>query len=139
MPKELANLNTRVSTKHLPWSGGSALPSTAKDIICLVCCKSTLLTHVQPSVHQEPQVSLCQTAFQAAGPSGYCCLGLLLLSYRTLRFPLSNFVMSLTGHFSSMSRFPWMVAHQYGLPAIPPNFISSINLLQVHFAQNSGR
>jgi len=52
---------------HLPLPAGNTLPNAAQDIIHLLCSKGTLLAHVQPGVHQDPQVFFCQATFKLSG------------------------------------------------------------------------
>lgn len=38
---------------------------TAWDVIGFLCCKGVFLTHVQLSIHQDPQLLFCRAAFQS--------------------------------------------------------------------------
>ncbi|KAK4828308.1 hypothetical protein QYF61_025320 [Mycteria americana] len=52
---------------HLPQPAGNTPPDAAQDTISLLCCKGTLLAHVQLGVHQDPQVLFCEAAFKLSG------------------------------------------------------------------------
>lgn len=78
-----------------------------------------------------PPAHLCQAALQLGGPCIYWCGGLFFIRCRTLHFSLPNFANSVSAHFSSLSRSPWIAARPSGLSAIPPKFVSSAKLLRV--------
>lgn len=66
----------------------TTLPNATKNTISCFCRKRTLLAHVQPGIHQSPQVLFCQAAFSAVctGARWCSCKGTwLCISYWTLR------------------------------------------------------
>ena len=111
---------------HLPRSAGDTPPNAVQD--SRLCCKSTLLVHVQLSVH--PQVLFYQAAFQLGDPQHILCMGLVFPRCRTFHFSRLNFSRVLSAHFSSLLRSCWTAAGPSGLTASPPIFVSSANLLQ---------
>jgi len=58
-----------LSGDHLPQSGDT-LPDAAQGALGLLCCKDSLLSHVQLCVHQKPKF-FCTAAFQLVCPSLY--------------------------------------------------------------------
>lgn len=52
----------------LPWPAGNALPHVDQEAVSLLCCRSTLLAHVQLGIHQDPQVPFCQASSQTVSP-----------------------------------------------------------------------
>ena len=114
--------------KALP--AGSALPNAAQDTFSLLCSKGTLLAHAH----------LCPLGFPGPfpqrAPSMSCCLGLLLLRCRDLHFML-NLMMFLSACFSGLLRSLRMATKASGVSATPPGFVSSVNLLRVHFAPST--
>ena len=56
---------------------GNTLLNVAQNTSSFPCGKGTLLAHVQPGVHQEPQVVFCQAAFQLGGPQNLLVNGVI--------------------------------------------------------------
>ena len=68
-------------------------------------------------------------------PLSMCsCLGLFLVRYRTLYFPLQNFMRFSSGHSSILPRSLWMAVWPSGVPATYFTSVSLVNLLKIHFA-----
>lgn len=126
-PDVVSRTNTWAKDKS-PFSqvAGNTLPN-AQDFVSFLCPKFTLLVHV----HQNHQVPSCKAAFQLVitqsvpdvlpPGAGLCHFPLLNL----IKFPISYFSRKLL-------RSSWMAAQPSGLSITPPNFISSVNLLEVH-------
>jgi len=75
---ESPDLDTALTSAGSPPSTtGNAPPNAAQDTIHLLCRKGTWLVHIQPGVHQDPQVLLCQAAFQLGGPQPVLVLGVV--------------------------------------------------------------
>ncbi|KAK4832391.1 hypothetical protein QYF61_022246 [Mycteria americana] len=76
-----------------------------------------------------------RTTILAEGFSHALCTPFSFLRrYRTLHFPLLNFMTFLIAHFSSPLRLLWVAAQHFGVSAAPPRFVSSANLPKVHSA-----
>lgn len=56
---------------------------------------------------------------------------------KTLHFPLLNFMMFLSSHFSSLLRYIWKTAWPFGHPSTLSSFVTGVNLLIVHSAISS--
>lgn len=64
---------------HLLWPAGYILPNAAQAAAVVICCKGTLLAHIQV-VHWV----LCRAAFQAVSPQSVLVHGAFLLRCRRL-------------------------------------------------------
>lgn len=62
---------------HQPPPAGIPLPNAAQVSSHLLSSKGTLLIHVLPAVHQDPQGLLCQNAFQKGGSPASAGAGLV--------------------------------------------------------------
>jgi len=99
---QVGSHKSRVEGKdHLPQPAGNTFSSAAQDTICLLCCKGTLLAHIQLGLHYGPFPPSCFPA--GWSPSMYWCTGLFLPICMTLCFPLLNFMRFPLAHFSSLS------------------------------------
>lgn len=57
-----------MSSTSLKAYTANSLPNAAPDTIGLLCCKDTLVVHVQLYVCQDSSVIFCQAAFKLGGP-----------------------------------------------------------------------
>lgn len=93
---------------------GSPFPDAAQDPISCPSGKDTVLACVWPrscsAKHLFSRVSACI----------YWCLGLLPPGCRTFHFPLLNFMMFPSAHFSSLPRSLWMATEPSGVSATLP-------------------
>lgn len=123
---------------QLSQPASNTLLNAAWDAICRLCSKGTLLTQVQLSVHQDPLFSVKLLSSWVA-LSIYWYMRLFLPRCRTLYFFLLNFIRFLSTHFSNLLICLWMAAQPSGISATVFSFVSSANLLRVHFAQSPDR
>lgn len=85
-------------------AAGDSLPSAVQEAVDLLDCKGTLLAHVQPGAHQDPQGHLCRAAFQTFDPQSEPMSGLFLSKRRASNFLLLNFMRFLLAYVSGLSR-----------------------------------
>jgi len=88
---------------------------------------------VNLSSTRTPRSLSAELLSSRSAPSLSWCMGLFLPRCRTLHLPLLSFIRFLCAQLSSLSRFRWMAAQPSGVSTTPPSFVSSANLLRVHF------
>lgn len=84
---------------------------------------------MSPQGPPGPSLPRC---FQFLVTNAYWYMGLLPPRWRILHFPLLNFMMLLSAHFSSPLRSFSMAGWSSGESATPPSVVPSVNLLKVH-------
>ena len=89
---------------HASISASNAPADAAQAPICLCACNSMLPTHIQPSVHQDPQVPFSKAGPSHTVPSLYWALWLHCPRCRTLHLFLLNFIQFWGSCSSSLSR-----------------------------------
>ncbi|KAK4829093.1 hypothetical protein QYF61_002044 [Mycteria americana] len=134
---------------HFPSPAGQTIPDTSQDAIGHV---GTLLAYIQAAVNQHSQVLLCQAAFQPLFPKPVALHGVvvtrtqhlvvtrgccdqdpaLVVVCRTQHLALLNFIQLASAHRSSLSRSPCRAFLLSSRSILPPNLVSSANLLRVH-------
>ncbi|KAK4810660.1 hypothetical protein QYF61_007460 [Mycteria americana] len=73
---------------HFPSPAGHAIFDTSQDAIGFLGRLGTLLAHIQPAVHQHPQVLLCQAAFQPLFPKPVVLHGVVVAQVQDLALGL---------------------------------------------------
>ena len=64
-PRLHTQVDSPVLRHYLPQPAGSTPPNATQDGVAgPLCCKGTLLAHILLHVHHDPQILLCQAAFQ---------------------------------------------------------------------------
>lgn len=100
-----------------PQPAGHALPNAAQESIGCLCCRGTLLTHVQLGVHQDPHSLSCKAAFQ---------LGISQTVPSKVQdcIPFAEHGEVLLAHFCSFSWSLWISGNSLGHQPFPPSYIS---------------
>ncbi|KAF1440525.1 Zinc finger RNA-binding protein, partial [Pygoscelis papua] len=107
------------------------------DASRLLCCKGTLLAHVQLGVRQDPRVLFCQAAFQLGGCQHILVHGVVPRWLQNFALPLVELHEIPIGPFLQPVEVPldgsttlWHISHS-------SQFVSSANLWRVHSAPSS--
>lgn len=112
------------------------LHNSVQDAFDLLCCKDTLLVHVQLA-HEISQSLFCKAAFQLI-LSLYCWMGLFFLRGGTWHLYLLSFMRFLFTRFFSLSGSLWVAAQPPGVSDTPSSFVppsrhaSSLSLTHYH-------
>ncbi|KAK4825953.1 LOW QUALITY PROTEIN: hypothetical protein QYF61_003471 [Mycteria americana] len=121
---------------HFPSPAGHGISDTSQDAIGLLGHLVTLLACIQSAVNQHPQVLFHQAAFQPLFPKPVALHGLVVVQVQDLALGLVE------PHTIGLG--PWIQPVQVplqSLPALkstlPPNLVSSANLLRVHSIPSS--
>ena len=117
---------------HLPCPAGHASFDVAQDTVSLLDGKGTLLPHVQPFIHQYPQVILGRAALSSFFLRPGLILGVAPTQVQGLFLGLVKPYMFTQAHFSSLSKSLWMVSLPLGVSTAPLILVSSVHLLRVH-------
>lgn len=59
----MCGLTSSEEKNHLLPPADNIPPHAAQDTVSLLCSKGTLLAHIQPAAHQDPQVLFCKAVF----------------------------------------------------------------------------
>ncbi|KAM9656072.1 uncharacterized protein ACIBXB_008597 [Morphnus guianensis] len=117
---------------HFPAPAGHTISDTGQDAVGLLGHLGTLLAHIQPAVNQHPQVLFCQAAFQPLFPKPVELHGVAVTKCRTRHLALLNLIQLASAHPSSLSRSLCRAFLPSSRSTLPPNLVSSANLLTVH-------
>lgn len=75
---------------HFPGFVGYAPPITAQDVFGLLCCKGTLLTHVQLVGKPDPQVPFYRAVSYTVSPQLVLLHGVISSWMQDLAFPFNE-------------------------------------------------
>ncbi|KAM9656645.1 uncharacterized protein ACIBXB_008917 isoform 1-T1 [Morphnus guianensis] len=114
---------------HLLVPAGHTISDTGQDAVGLLGHLGTLLAHIQPA---HPQVLFCWAAFQPLFPKPVVLHGVAVTKCRTWHLALLNLIQLASAHRSSLSRSLCRAFLPSSRSTLPPNLVSSANLLRVH-------
>jgi len=122
---------------HLPTPAGHTIPDTSQDAVGLLGHLGTLLVHVRPAVDQHPKILFCWAAFQTLFPKPVALHGVVLTEVQDQHLALLNLIQLALAHRSSLSRSLCRAFLPSSRLTLPPNLVSSTNLLREHSVPSS--
>ena len=114
------------------------LPTAAQEAVGLLCCKGTLLAHVQFGVHQDLPSPFVQNCLPASQPQVFTGSWSYSSPHAGLSFPLVE--LDEIPLYTFLQAVEWslcMAAQPSHISTTPLNFVSPAKLLQMHYVQSS--